>query len=133
MKNKWVFALLCTVFVGCSPRVIERVEVHTDTCYVAQVRRDSLVRHDSIYIHEYAKNDTVFLERVRVQRIVEDRLRVDTLYISRSDTVRQTRIEYKKKPLTSWQQFQIWQGRIFLLLLAGGLAFGIWKVRRRFL
>lgn len=129
MSKSFLFIVLLLLIVGCSPRVLERVEVHTDTCYVHQVRRDSVVRHDSIYIHEFMKNDTVFLERVRLQRLVQERLRVDTLFVSRSDTVVRTRIEYRNKPLSGWQQFQIWHGRIFLVLLAGAIAYAVWKIR----
>jgi hypothetical protein len=75
-------ALLCA---GCSPRVVETVVVRTDTLIQTKVEKDSVVHRDSVYVHEWQKGDTVYMEKVKWMERWRDRLLTDTLYISRTD------------------------------------------------
>lgn len=115
--------LAVIMFWGCSPEVIEKIEKQTDTCHIEKIRRDSIYQHDSIYIHEWQKGDTVYLERDRWHTEWREKVIRDTVYISRRDTL--TTIQYVDKPadISGWQWAQIWAGRIAMItiaLLAGG-------------
>lgn len=77
-------ALLCA---GCSPRVVETVVVRTDTLIQTKVEKDSVVHRDSVFVHEWQKGDTVYMEKVKWMERWRDRLLTDTLYISKTDTV----------------------------------------------
>ena len=123
-----LFILACILLSGCSPKVIENTIVKTDTCYVEKWRRDSIFQHDSIYVHEYTKGDTVYRDRDRwITKYKEVFIR-DTAYISRTDTITNTKIEKVEKALSGWQWFQIWAGRLVLIALA--LAAAVWGARR---
>ena len=77
-----VLAVAATLLLsGCrtTEKIVEVEKVRIDTTYITQVQRDSIVRHDSIYLHEYMRGDTVYVEKTRWLRVIEDRLRVDTL------------------------------------------------------
>lgn len=97
----------------CSCRSVKYVPVETvrtDSIYINQVRRDSIYRHDSIYIRE--KGDTVWVEKYKY--IYRDRIVHDTMYINRTDSIR---VPYLvEKELNRWQQMK---------LELGGWAFGI--------
>lgn len=112
--------ILLTLASGCSPRIVEHIRYQHDTTYV--VRRDSVrfYDRDSIYIRE--KGDTVYkyVEKWRWR----DRVRVDTFYRTRVDSVavERTKIVEVEKPLSGWKKWQIgafwWLvGAVVLLLL----------------
>ena len=92
---------LCFVVAlpGCSPRIIEKVR----TEYVAQEvhHRDTIITRDSVYIREWVKGDTVFVDRFRDRYVFRDRWRdsirvqVDSFAVER---VKEVQVE---KPL-SW-------------------------------
>ena len=112
--------LLCLGLGGCSPRIYERVITQRDTTYI--VKRDSVrfYDRDSIFIRE--KGDTVYqyVEKWRWR----DRVRVDTIYRARVDSVFVDRIKEVEvsKPLSWWENAKIlafWYlfGAVLLLLL----------------
>ena len=112
--------ILLTLASGCSPRIVEHIRYQHDTTYV--VRRDSVrfYDRDSIYIRE--KGDTVYkyVEKWRWR----DRVRVDTFYRTRVDSVavEREKIVEVEKPLSGWRKWQIgafwWLcGAVVLLLL----------------
>lgn len=109
--------LLGILFSGCAPKVMETVVVTTDTCYVERNRRDSIYIHDSTYIHEYQRKDTLIIERVRWHTHWRDRIIRDTAYISKRDTVIVAG-EEQRAPLTEWQVVQMWMGRLVMIALA---------------
>jgi hypothetical protein len=77
---------------------------------------------DSVYIRE--RGDTVFVEKFKTRIAYRDRLRTDTVSIT--DTLRITLTETRTEEinrLTGWQWFQIWAGRIALMLILAYLAF----------
>ena len=92
MMRAAVIALMVCLFIallcaGCSPRVVETVVVRTDTLIQTKVEKDSVVHRDSVYVHEWQKGDTVYMEKVKWMERWRDRLLTDTLYISKTDTV----------------------------------------------
>lgn len=88
----WLIALytgiaLLIACTGCSPRVTSDVQkVRTDTVYVGRDVRDSIYVHDSLFIHEYARGETIYVDRTRWREYFVDRWQRDTIYQSRVDT-----------------------------------------------
>lgn len=119
------------VFLGCSPRIIDRVEMRTDTCYIQKTQRDSIYLKDSVYVKEWIQGDTVRLEITRWRDRWRERIIRDTAYVSRRDTVKVTVIQQQTKPLSGWQWFQIWAGRLALIAIAMTLT--IFFIRKRIL
>lgn len=111
-SRKWLCVILLASAI-CSCRSVKYVPVETvktDSIYINQVQRDSIYRLDSIYIRD--KGDTIWVEKYKY--LFVDKLRHDTLYINRIDSIR---VPYPvEKELTRWQQMK---------LELGGWAFGI--------
>lgn len=123
------FAIIA-IFTGCSPKIIEREVVKTDTCYIQKERRDSIYLKDSVYVKEWVKGDTVRIETLRWRDRWRERIIRDTSYVAVRDTIRVTTTREVTKPLSSWQSFQIWTGRLALITIVLTLAIII--IRRRF-
>ena len=118
--------LVCWALSGCKTTEYVPVEtVRTDTLYVAHIVTDSVYQHDSIYIHE--KGDTVWYERWHTQ--YRDRLRIDTVYQARVDTITKPYpvIKEVEKKLTKTQRGLMWMGGLSLLAL---IVLIVWKVKR---
>jgi hypothetical protein len=85
--------------------------------------RDSIFRYDSVFVKD--KGDTVFMERYRY--LYKDKIIRDSVFIQ--DTIRVPYpvevIKQIKAPLSSWQNFQVWCGRIAIAVL---LLLGIYFV-----
>ena len=103
---------------GCSPKVITVPEVHTE--YVYRDRVDSLTLHDSVYIKEYVKGDTVRIVEYRYRDRFQYVYSVDTVMVA--DTVQVERepvvVKYDHK-LRKWQKSLIGWGLFCLLCLVG--------------
>lgn len=82
----WVLVLVCS----CATRVeyVPVVRVQTDTLKVAVARIDSVVKHDSVFVVHEKRGDSVFVTQTKV--VTNDRLRVrhDTVYKVKVDTLR---------------------------------------------
>lgn len=114
-----VLAVAATLLLsGCrtTEKIVEVEKVRTDTTYITQVQRDSIVRHDSIFLHEYMRGDTVYVEKTRWLRVIEDRLRVDTLYRLSIDTL-QREVYVERKPTLLEKSGYRLQGAAFLILM----------------
>ena len=87
--RKFLFLILAgALLAGCrSVKVVTVEKVRVDTTYITKQQRDSIWLHDSLYIHEYTKGDTVFLERTKWQTKYIERTRTDTVYQSRTDSI----------------------------------------------
>lgn len=87
MRKILCFLLIAIVCAGCSPRVVylpqERVEVRRDTLQQVRLLHDSIRILDSVYVER--SGDTVRIERLRER--MHERLRVDTIYEVRVDTL----------------------------------------------
>lgn len=126
MKKLLFIASLLAVLTGCKTTEYVPVEtVRTDTVYIAHIVTDSVYQHDSIYIRE--KGDTVWYERWHTQ--YRDRLRIDTVYQARVDTIAKPYpvIKEVEKKLTKTQKGLMWAGGLSLLAL---FVFGVYKVKR---
>jgi len=122
-RGRAPWALSCTILFfmaflatpGCSPRIIEKVVVQRDTTEIHH--RDSIYRLDSVWVREYVKGDTIYLEKYRDRILYRDRwrdsiiVRVDSVAVER---VKEVKVE---KPLNAWKRFKI-GGFWWLLALA---------------
>ena len=104
--EKWALSVyiffICGFFMAlpaCSPKIIERVVVQRDTLQVHH--RDSIFTKDSVYIREWMKGDTVYLDRFRDRYIYKDRWRDSIQVRERHDT---TTVEVKVERELSWAQ-----------------------------
>lgn len=110
---------------ACSPRIVERVIYQHDTTTVHQ--RDTAYRRDSIYVREWVKGDTVFVDRFRDRFVYRDRwrdsivVRVDSVTV---EAVKEVKVE---KPLPWLKRFEIALFPWLLLALAGAV---LWIFRR---
>ena len=94
-----VLFLLPILGAGCSPKIVERIVVQHDTTTVHH--RDTTYRRDSIYIREWMKGDTVYVDRFRDRDIFRDRWRDSVSVREVHDT---TAVEVKVEKNLSWSQ-----------------------------
>ena len=100
---KVIAAVVLLSLSGCSPKIIEKVR----TQYITETvhHRDTTFSRDSIYIREWLKGDTVFVDRFRDRYIYRDRWRDSVKVQEVHDT---TAIEVKvDKPLSVIQKAKI--------------------------
>ena len=108
---------------ACSPKVIEKVVVQRDTLTVHH--RDTTYRRDSVYIREWMKGDTVFVERFKDRYVFRDRWRDSIQVRERHDT---TTVEVKVERQLTWaQKAKIGAFPWVLLALVGAL---VWIFRK---
>ena len=102
--KKLIFAIIVAFAVcGCKTKEYVTVPVlHTDTLRVVQHHRDSIYLHDSTFVREYVQGDTVRVVTEMWHTRFRDRLKTDTIYRSRTDSVPVPYpvIKEVKKPLT---------------------------------
>jgi len=120
--------LMMTALIFCSCRSIEYVPVETvrtDTLWQKIVERDSIIVNDSVIVRE--KGDTVMIEKWHTK--YRDRLKTDTMYVSKTDSVQ---VPYPvEKKLTRWETFCIDYGKVMLGASVVLVAFIIiWLVRK---
>ena len=89
------------VCAGCSSlwKARERIVVQRDTLQVHH--RDTTYRRDSIYIREWMKGDTVYVDRYRDRYVFRDRWRDSIQVRERHDT---TTVEVKVEKELNWAQ-----------------------------
>ena len=131
----YAIAIMILLFLaavcGCSPRVIEHEIIRTDTLVVNNWQRDSIylevVKHDSISVKE--KGDTLLIEKWHTQwrDRWRDKLIHDSIYIAKTDTLLVTKTIEKTQKISGWKWFQIWTGRLCLIIGGGLLAFYIYR------
>ena len=116
----------CVCFSGCKSIEYVPVEtVRTDTLWQKIVERDSIIVNDSVIVRE--KGDTVMIEKWHTK--YRDRLKTDTMYVSKTDSVQ---VPYPvEKKLTRWETFCIDYGKVMLGASVVLVAFIIiWLVRK---
>ena len=128
-----VLIMLVLLFAGCKTRTVVVETVRTDTTYITKHQRDSIWLHDSIYMHEYQKCDTVFMLRDRWHTKYIETVRTDTTYIATHDTIPQPYPVEVKVPreLSWWQKALQRTGGIALGLLLIWLGWQAWKIYKR--
>ena len=118
-----LIVLLCS---GCTTTKYVPVEtIKTDTVYRSRIERDSVYLHDSVYVKEWRKGDTVFRDRDRWHTKYVEREVHDTLYQSRVDSIA---VPYPvEKELSWWAKKKIEFGELAMLIMAGLLCFVVIK------
>ena len=101
------------LLTACSSTKVVTVErVRTDTVKTVRNVRDSIYMHDSIRVTE--KGDTVTIERWHTR--YKDRLLLDTIYESRTDSVPVPYPVEKlvERQLSWWQHTQMYAGDVLI-------------------
>jgi hypothetical protein len=124
-------AVLALLMCSCKSieyvQVIEK-EVHHDSIYFTQLQRDSIWLHDSIRVE--AKNDTIKIEKWHTKYI--EKLRVDTTYIAKTDTVPvpyEVKVEVPAK-ISKTQKGLMMIGLLSIMAAIVALAFWLKKLFR---
>lgn len=80
--------VIATIVASCrSVKYVPVETIRTDTTYITKEQRDSIHIHDSIYVHEHQKGDTVFVEVEKIKRIYIDKSTHDTTYVATHDSI----------------------------------------------
>ena len=120
--------ILAIMMTGC--KSVEYIEkVRTDTTYITKEQRDSIFHHDSIYVHEYTKGDTVYLERTRWLTKYRERLRVDTFYKAKTDTLIVEKVVEKKTVQSFFEKIRSDIGAVAILMVILVILYWAWKTK----
>ena len=133
MKKAIIILTAAAMLAGCrTTKYVTVPEHHTDTVLQVKQQRDSVWLHDSVFVHEYTKGDTIFRDRDRWHTHYVERFTVDTFYQSRVDSVLLPYEVVKEVPreLTRWQQARIHMGELLLALVVAAAGFGLWRLKR---
>ena len=115
--------LLVLAVAGCSPKIVERIVVRHDTTTVHHM--DTTYRRDSVYIREWMKGDTVYVDRFRDRYVFRDRWRDSVSVREVHDT---TAVEVRVEKSLSWAQKSKMEAFPWLVLsLLGAL---VWIFRK---
>lgn len=103
----WGLAVLIVISLLCGCKTVKYVpvpSVSVDSVYVDRWLRDSVYLHDSVFVNQYSKGDTVYVDKVVTKYKYKDRWRYDTVAIVRADSVQ---VPYPvEKQLTKWEEFK---------------------------
>ena len=113
----------CVALSSCSPKIVERVVVQHDTTTVHH--RDTTYRRDSVYIREWAKGDTVYVDRYRDRYVFRDRWRDSVTVREVHDT---TAVQVEVERNQSWAEKTKIGAFPWLLLAVIGLL--LWTFRK---
>ena len=107
-----VMIAAAVALAGCKTREVVVTEHHTDTLRITQHHRDSIYLHDSTFVREYVQGDTVRIVTEMWHTKYRDRLKTDTLYRSRTDSVPVPYpvIKEVKKPLNFFEKAMMGTG-----------------------
>ena len=128
MKNTSIFTILLLCFCSSckTPQYIPVETVKTE--YRDNYVRDSIYFRDSVFVKE--RGDTLIMEKYSYlyrDKIVRDSIfKTDTIRIPYPVEV----IKQVKKPLSSWQSFQVWCGRIALIILLFLIVYFVLKLKK---
>lgn len=125
---------LITLFCGCKTvtKFVEVEKVRTDTTYITKHQRDSINVHDSVYLHEYTRGDTVYIEKVRWRTDIKEKLRIDTIYMSKTDTVKVAKTETVIQQESKWKRLGKMIGKMLAVALLLFAIYCIIKIAQHF-
>lgn len=90
-------------------------EYHHDSIYITKLQHDSIFQHDSVYVKEYTKGDTVYLETTKWQTKYKEVYLCDTMFVERVDSV--PKIVPVERKLNRWEQLKIdWGGEAIIIM-----------------
>lgn len=126
-KRDLIFVVVCIIIIAllccsCKTKYVMVESVRTDTTYINKTQYDSIWMHDSIYLKEYMKGDTVFLEKTKWQIKYKEKQVHDTIFESHCDSI--TIYKTVEKQLTKWQSWKMrlggWLMGVLGAILVGG-------------
>lgn len=86
--RKALFVIVLTLLLaGCRTKYVTVPEYRYRDSVQVRCERDSIFLHDSVYVSEKVKGDTVYITRYRERTLYRDRWRTDTLRIVRTDSI----------------------------------------------
>lgn len=80
-------AALALCLAGCKTRYVSVPEYHFRDSTKMVYQRDSVFLHDSVFVNQYVRGDTVVKEVRRTKVVYRDRRSHDTVRVERRDTV----------------------------------------------
>ena len=123
MKKLLVVLMALGLVSSCAvkERVVTVERVRTDTLRETRNMRDSIYLHDSVFVKQYERGETVFVEKEKWHTRYQDRLLVDTVYKSRTDSVPVPYevTEFVEYNLTWWQKTRMYAGDVLMVSLLG--------------
>jgi hypothetical protein len=131
-------ALACCLIamcVSCTKTEYITVEkVRTDTAYITKHQRDSVWMHDSIWVTQYQKGDTIFLTSRKWHTKYIESIRHDTTYVATHDTIPQPYpvIKEVEKKLSRRQQMVMAVGSMAIMAALIWFLWSAVKILRRY-
>lgn len=108
-----VVMMMVGLLTGCTAtKYVEVEKVRTDTVYQSKILKDSVWLHDSVFVKEYTKGDTVFRDRDRWHTKYIVKQVHDTTYVAKRDSIPVPYEVIKEVPkkLNWLQTLLIWSG-----------------------
>jgi len=132
MKGLFWGLLACavlTLLFGCrSVKYVPVPSVSVDSVYVDRFHRDSVYLHDSVFVNQYSKGDTVFVDKVVTRYKYKDRLRHDTVAVVRADSVQ---VPYPvEKDLGWWEKTRLYSFPVLVAMIAVLAFVVVWLVKK---
>jgi len=130
----WIACLVPVCMAGCKTKYVAVPEYHYSDSVRTEYVRDSIIRHDSVYVNTYTQGDTVYLTKVVTRDTYKDRIVHDTLRLTLTDSVRvplptETKSEVYK--MRRWQAFFFDLGVVVCLIGVGYIILWIIKAVRK--
>lgn len=121
---------LITLLWGCrTVRYVPVPSVSVDSVYVDRFHRDSIYLHDSVFVNQYSKGDTVFVDKVVTKYKYKDRWRYDTMAVVKTDSVR---VPYPiEKDLGWWERTRLGAFPVLIVAVVVLAFIVVWLVRMR--
>ena len=132
MKGLFWGLLACavlTLLFGCTTtRYVPVPSVSVDSVYVDRFHRDSVYLHDSVFVNQYSKGDTVYRDKVVTKYKYKDRWRYDTVAVVRADSVR---VPYPvEKDLGWWEKTRLYSFPVLVAIVAVLAFVVVWLVKK---
>ena len=128
MKKNVILCAIALLCCACGTTKYVPIET-TKTEYRDKIVKDSIFRYDSVFVKE--KGDTFIFERYRY--FYKDKIIFDSVFVN--DTIRVPFpvevVKQVKKQLSSWQNFQVWCGRIALVGVLLAIVCFVLKIKKK--
>jgi len=122
-----LFALHSLLCSCSSVKYVPVESVRTDTVYQSKIQRDSVHVHDSVFVKEWQKGDTIFVNRDRWRTEYLLKEVHDTVYKSKVDSIA---VPYPvEKSLSWWQRKKIEFGELAMFIIVGLLCFVLIRLK----
>lgn len=127
-----VMIVVAVALAGCKTREVVVTEHHTDTLRLTQHHRDSIYLHDSTFVREFIQGDTVRIVTEMWHTKYRDRLKTDTVYRSKTDSVPVPYPVVKEvaAKLSAWQKFRLHLANILLMVVGLFVGLKIYRLLR---